>query len=335
VQVSLRLATCLVLALGACTHRAAQGDDEPGDASTDAPGVGCEPTSPRAVPPETFAGPVGLQDRIVGFIDGARERLDIGMYLFTVRAIVDRVIAAHQRGVAVRVLLDPDHTGNTQARNQLVAAGVSVRNAPALYTFAHAKYMIADDAALIMSANFNVDAMASERNYGLVDRDPDDVADLAAIFEMDWAAGGGEPLRPADLDCTRLVVSPDNTKQRLIELVGSATSTLDVEAIYISEVTLRNAIGQAHQRGVAVRVILEATPDNTSTITYFTNVGVEVRQPAGFLNHAKLIIADGVAFVGSANFSQTAMTRNREIGALVFEPGPAQTIRTQFDADWN
>lgn len=151
---------------------------------------------------------------------------------------------------------------------------------------------------------------------------------------MDWAAGGGEPAQPADLACTRLVVSPDNSKQRLLELIGGATSTLDVEAMYVSEVTIRNAIGAAKTRGVDVRVILEDTEDNATTIGYFESVGIPVRDPGALFVHAKLLIADGVAFVGSANFSQTALTRNREVGALVFEPAPAAAIQAQFDADW-
>jgi phosphatidylserine/phosphatidylglycerophosphate/cardiolipin synthase-like enzyme len=50
--------------------------------------------------------------------------------------------------------------------------------------------------------------------------------------------------------------------------------------------------------------------------------------------HAKLIIADGVVFVGSQNMSVTALTQNREVGAFVFEPTPAQVAITQFASDW-
>ena len=327
----------LVFALAACTHTAAN-DDEPGPdgGGVDAPdGVGCTPTSPRSVPPETFIGPTGLQNRIIGFIDSAQESLDVAIYLFTVDAIGDAMVRAKQRGVAVRVLFDPDHAGNGGARSQLTAGGVQHRNAPSLYTFSHAKYMIADrDRALVMSANFNIDAMQNERNYGLVDRDPEDVADLVAIFEMDWAAAGGEPPRPADLACTRLVVSPNNSKLRLVELVNGAQATLEVEAIYVSEITIRNAIGAAKQRGVEVRVILDGSSDNADTKQFFTTMGIPVREPVGFFNHAKLLIADGVVFVGSENFSQTALTKNREIGAFVFEPAAAQVIRTQFETDF-
>jgi phosphatidylserine/phosphatidylglycerophosphate/cardiolipin synthase-like enzyme len=325
----------LALALVACTKTAVDEDDDgPGvDGSVD-PGVGCTPTSPRSVPPETFVGPTGLENRIIGFIDGAQTKLDVAIYLFTVDSIGDAIVRARQRGVAVRVLFDPDHVANGDARSQLTEGDVEHRNAPSIYSFSHAKYMIADDRALIMSANFNVDAMRSERNYGLIDRDPDDLADLQAIFDMDWASGGGESAQPADLACTRLIVSPTNAKDRIVALIDGAQETLEVEAIYVSELTVRDAIGAAKQRGVNVRVILEGGSDNLETKQLFVAQGIAVHDADGFFNHAKLIIADGIAFVGSENFSLTALTRNREIGALVFEPQAAAVIRTQFDADF-
>src|ERR1043165_7193573 len=64
----------------------------------------CSPMSKRTVEPQSFVAPMGLQQRITTFIDSAQSTLDIQMYLFTVNAIADRVIAAKDRGVAVRVL---------------------------------------------------------------------------------------------------------------------------------------------------------------------------------------------------------------------------------------
>jgi phosphatidylserine/phosphatidylglycerophosphate/cardiolipin synthase-like enzyme len=175
--------------------------------------------------------------------------------------------------------------------------------------------------------------MNVERNYGVIDRDPEDVADLQAIFDMDWAAAGGEARRPADLACTRLIVSPDNSKQRLIELINSARSTLELELMYLSESTVRNAVGQAKQRGVTVRALLDDPAD--SSIPYLTGLGIPVRfPPASFLLHAKLIIADDVAFVGSENISLTSLSKNREVGVLVLEPDQQAIVKRQFEADW-
>ncbi len=308
------------------------GDDAPVDAGVDA-GTKCTAMEPRTVAPETFVGPSGLQARLTALINGATTKLDIHMYLWTVRALADRVVAAKNRGVAVRIILDPDSPGNDAVRPTLMNGNVLTRNATPLYTFAHAKYMVIDgNRVVIMSMNFNVDAMSQERNYGLVDRDPKDVADAQALFNMDWAIAGGEPAMPADISCTRLIVSPNNAKARLVELVESATQTLEVEVMYLSEDSVRMAIGAAKMRGVDVRVILSERSDES--IPYLRGLGIPVKFASGFLLHSKLIVADGVVFIGSENMSITSLTKNRELGALVFEPAAAAVVTTQFETDW-
>jgi phosphatidylserine/phosphatidylglycerophosphate/cardiolipin synthase-like enzyme len=328
-----RLVAILTL-LVACQSPGNGGDDGPPvDARSDA-GTTCTAMEPRSVAPETFVGPSGLQSRLTALIDGATQTLDIHMYLWTVRALADRVVAAKQRGVAVRVILDPDSPGNDAVRPTLTNGNVPTRNATSLYTFSHAKYMVIDgERVAIMSMNFNVDAMSNERNYGMVDRDPKDVADLQALFDMDWAIAGGEPAMPADLACTRLIVSPNNAKARLVELIESATQTLEVEVMYLSEDTVRMAIGAAQTRGVAVRVILSERSDEA--VPYLRSLGVTVKFAVGFFLHAKLIVADGVVFVGSENMSFTSLTKNREVGALVFEPAAAAVVTSQFETDWS
>ncbi|MBA3454151.1 MAG: hypothetical protein H0T42_13740 [Deltaproteobacteria bacterium] len=332
---SYRLVALLTVAslLVACRGGENTGDDAPPvDGRPDA-GTMCTAMEPRSVAPETFVGPTGLQARLSALIDGATTKLDIHMYLWTVRALADRVVAAKNRGVAVRVILDPDSPGNDAVRPTLMNGGVPTRNATSLYTFSHAKYMVIDgNRVVIMSMNFNVDAMNSERNYGLVDRDPKDVADVQAVFNMDWASAGGEPAMPANISCTRLIVSPNNAKARIVELVESATRTLEVEVMYLSEDTVRMAIGAAKARGVEVRVLLSERSDEA--VPYLRGLNIPVKFASGFFLHAKLLVADGVVFVGSENMSLTSLTKNREIGVLVFEPAAAAVITSQFETDW-
>ncbi|MDX2089021.1 MAG: phospholipase D-like domain-containing protein [Kofleriaceae bacterium] len=333
-----RIVAVVAIALfGACNPGNGGSDDAPPtDGGTDAPtGPGCTMTSPRTVMPETFVGPTGLQARLTQLIDSAQDSLDIHMYLWTVKALADRVVAAKNRGVDVRIILDPDSPGNDAVRPTLASGGVPMRDAIPLYSYSHAKYMIIDgDTAVIMSMNFNVDAMNKERNYGMIDRDPLDVADVQAVFDMDWAAAGQETPRPADLACTRLIVSPNNAKARLLELINGAQSTLELEVMYLSENEVEMAVGAAKQRGVNVRVILEESSDES--IPYLKGLGIPVKvPPSSIYLHAKLIMADGVVFIGSENMSLTSLTRNREMGALVFEPSAAAVIKTQFESDWN
>lgn len=318
--------------LAACRGDDSSGDDVAPDASEE---VGCAATDPRTPATQVFVGPTGLEQRLEQFIDGAQTSLDVQMYLFTIEELADRIIAADQRGVDVRVILDPDHDGNTEVRAALQAAGVPWVNAPSGFEFSHAKYLIRDgEDAIIMSANLNYGAVDNERNYGTVISDPDDVADLQAIFESDYTGQGF-----ADLDCTRLVVSPVNARMRVLQLINAAESTLDLSVIYLSDSSVRSAVIMAADRGADVRVLLGdpgAFPDNVDTATTFANQGIPVRYVASsvFL-HAKLIISDGVALVGSHNLSSTSLTENREVGVLVTEAAAVSTIQAQLDQDWN
>ncbi len=326
----------MVVAFAACrTTDGNTADDAPADAAPDGvDGVGCTALTPRTVPLEAFVGPTGLQQRMTTLIDSAQSTLDVQMYLFTVKPLADRIAAAKQRGVGVRVILDPDEPGNAAVEPILTGGGVTFRQATPLYTYSHAKYLIVDRSAVaIMSMNFNVDAMSNERNYGVIDKDPEDVSDVQAIFDMDWAAAGNEAPKPADLTCTRLIVSPNNSRQRIIEHINSAKATLELELMYLSETSVRNAVGQAKMRGVNVRVILEDPMD--VSVAYLTGLAIPVKfPPTSIFLHSKLIVADGVAFVGSENMSITSMTKNREVGVLVLEPAQQAVIKQSFESDW-
>ncbi|MDB4953868.1 MAG: cardiolipin synthase [Myxococcales bacterium] len=306
----------------------------------DAPdGTGCTPTTPRSQVPDTFVGPTGLQTRLGNLIDGAHTTLDVQMYLFTVQALANKIVAAKNRGVAVRVILDPDEAGNQSVIPIFNSGAIAWKNASTVYTFSHAKYLLIDHASVvIMSMNFNVDAMNNERNYGFVDRDLEDVADVQSVFEQDWALANGMQAAAPNLSCTRLIISPVNSTQRILTFINGAHQTLDLEVLYVSDVNVRNAIGAAKQRGVTVRVILEDPSDqagNAATTTYLKNLGIPVKYvTTQFYNHAKLIIADGTALVGSQNMSPTSLTQNREIAGLIFEPSALVPIQQQFDADW-
>ena len=331
----MKFAVVLVVAsLVACRPENPADDTDAGDVTPDAPdGTGCTMLAPRTQPVEAFIGPTGLEARMAAMIDGAQSTLDIQMYLFTASSLATKIVQAKQRGVAVRVLLDPDHEGNANVTPTLTSGGVNWKPASSLYTFSHAKYLIVDKQQVtIMSMNWNLDAFRNERNYGIVDRDIEDIADVQAIFEQDWAMANGQTVQPANLTCTRLVVSPTNAKTRLLEHINSAKTTLDVEVMYVSETSIRDAILAAHSRGVTVRVIINEATD--PAVMSFKSAGIMVKTPSTFFLHAKLLIADSVAFVGSENMSFTSLTKNREVGAMAFEPTAFTPIKQQFDADW-
>jgi hypothetical protein len=302
------------------------------------PPDGCTDLSPRTVTPTIFIGPGSWESSIEAQIDAATTSLDVQMYLFDVTDIAQHVIDAQSRGVAVRVLLDATQASNNKTvKAKLDAAGVPEHLDPSTFSFAHAKYLIVDKrTAVILSGNFNGGAVKTtgggERNYGIVDTDAKDVADLQSIYEADWIAGP-EP----DLSCTRLVVSPINSKDRLLAHVASATATLDIEVLYLDDADILSAVIARAQAGVAVRVMLSdpaKNPQNTATAQTLAAQDIPVKFLIANYLHAKMLQADGVAQVGSENMSETSLLKNREVGELIFEPELSGQIHDQYEADW-
>lgn len=295
------------------------------------PQVGCAPLDPRTQAPEVFVGYAGLEMRLLGHIGGAKKSLDILMYELSLPSFVDAVIQAHKRGVAVRVILDPDPEDNAPTKKQLMDAGVPVRDAPRRFEYAHAKVLLVDGVqAVVMSANMDMFSMDRARNYGVVGRDPKDVADIQAVFNADWT-GAADP----DMSCTRLLISPINSLDRLRAHIASAKTELRLEVMYVTERNLVEAVKERIQAGVPTRILM-ATPNfvsgNAQSAKDLIAAGAQVKYFGSL--HAKLVLADGVAFIGSENLSFTSLTRNREVGLLVGEPEAARAVVAQFERDW-
>jgi len=343
-RVHIAIALSAVAALG-CTRRTkdpgAGTEVDAGDATEDAaaPGVdaaaiaACQATDPRQVELALFYGPENLEGLLLDFFAETDQELSVLMYQLTVTSLVDSLIEQHQRGVDVRVMLDGDQSSNATARERLTEAGVEVRDAPAAFSYNHAKVVLRDrEAAIVMSANMNGYSMSRERNYGIVDRDRQDLEQLRAIFDRDWS-GTGE----LDLECTRLLVSPVNSRDRLLDHIRGASDSLDLAVMYITDDEVAGAIVERASSGVPVRALL-ADPDwidsNVETAGELAAAGAEVRFLSEYGLHAKLVVADGVAFVGSQNLSYTSLDQNREVGVLVTDPAPAAEVQDRFEGDW-
>jgi cardiolipin synthase A/B len=292
----------------------------------------CDPYHPRAVAPELIIGPKELGPKVIAAINAAQKSIDVSMYEFDAQTIIDALGAAQKRGVKVRVLLDMTQPGNDVTKSKLAALGVEAKASPKAFVYTHAKTMLIDGArAVVLSANFNGYSLGGERNYGVIDTAADDVADLAAIFATDWSGA------PLDLKCTRLLVSPVNARSRILGLINGAKKSLDFTSMYITDSAVLSAIKARAAAGVPVRVLL-ADPawmtQNTATAADLQKSGVATKFFKKLDLHAKLIVADGAAFVGSENLSFNSLDKNREVGVLVTETAPFAAIRAQVEADW-
>jgi cardiolipin synthase A/B len=148
--------------------------------------------------PRSYSGLLWSNDNsrfhMAQFIDAARERLDVQHPKYVDVAILDRLAAAVERGVKVRVLCggrhgisDWDVLDTFASLRTLRRIGVKVHKQKNLRM--HAKLLIADDTnALVGSMNIDRSAFDLRRELGITLSDPVIVARLKQVFDGDWAA---------------------------------------------------------------------------------------------------------------------------------------------------
>jgi phosphatidylserine/phosphatidylglycerophosphate/cardiolipin synthase-like enzyme len=149
---------------------------------------------------------------MAAFIDEARKTLHVQHPKYSDMAILDRLLAAHERGVKVNVLcggrhgISPSDMMDTfSALRALARAGVKIRRQHKLRL--HAKLLVADHSrALLGSMNIDRSAFDLRREMGAEITEPAAVARLDNRFHLDWdAAKPYEAPDPMALDIVTAV----------------------------------------------------------------------------------------------------------------------------------
>lgn len=223
----------------------------------------------------------------------AERRLLVAGYTFTSGRITDALLAASERGVEVRVVVESgpvDGMSSQQARllDRLSAAGVDVRVVgvgAARFNYHHPKYAVADDRALVLTENWKPSGVGgrSSRGWGVRTENGSTADVLAALFRQDAAAPDTrawesfrdgrrfEPIPsangsyPTEFAPERvharnvtLLTAPGNAESALVRAIDGAESRVDVlqPSLGRQDNALVRATLRAAQRGVEVRILL-------------------------------------------------------------------------------
>jgi len=216
---------------------------------------------------------------------------------------------------------------------------VQLKQAPAQfeqpYVFDHAKYVVVDPGqggkAILGSSNMDYSGLGGgNREYDYETTNPGVVANLSAIFDADWSGKSVQLDNPGPL-----VVSP-GAEGALVNLIQGAKQRLYIESEELgNDRPVLNALASAARRGVQVEVVL---PSNLSqgdrrNAQELVKARAQVRYLSQPYPHAKLIIADGQAFLGSQNISVSSLDKNREVGLLLTGSPVGQAVQW-FERDF-
>ncbi len=307
-----------------------------------ADGVLVSPLETRTVSPDYFlliTEPSAGVTPVLTRIQHAQKSVDLVMYSLEDTQVVQALGEAEACGVQVRVLLNGGYYAKHEGKNDgaysaLQKLGVPVKWTPTYFALTHQKTLVIDGSdALVMTFNVQAQYYKTGRDFAVDDTDPADVQAIEQAFESDW---NGKQATATQGDT--LLWSP-GSQDELLYLINSATSTLDIYNEEMADADITEALVQAAKRGVVCRVDMTYATNWKPAFTTLSNAGVHIRTWASSSNvlyiHAKMIVVDGhTVFLGSENFSDTSLNKNRELGLVLNAPQIIDGVQGIFDADW-
>ena len=307
---------------------------------------------------------------LYALVNNALKSIDMTMYALQDTVFTGDLVAACNRGVTVRVLLDggPDtKNNNTAAYTQLNTSGpnCSAEFSNTAFQATHQKTITVDGTTTaIMSLNLQSQYYSTARDFALVENDPADITDIEDTFNKDYKAGtpyGGTQGtsdfadQPGSGTGDELIWSPTTAEAAMLGIITSAKKTLLIENAEMSSSNIVSALETACKNGVTVQIAMSEDSTTPPFSPYSSNwialeeagCGVHVYPDTttGLYIHANAVVADygpptENAYMGSIKYSDNSMnsdasmTENRELGIFITDPAAVTQLNTIMSADY-
>ncbi len=274
------------------------------------------------------------KEPIINAIQSAQYSVDLVMYGFTEPSLLNALIAQKMKGRTVNIILE-NHPYKAEGENNKIIAKLNSHHIAWLghippYHLIHQKTLILDHRkAIVMTFNFTHTTFKNERNFALVLDEPEKVRHIASLFSADWNHV------PTHNPVSELIVSPDDSRNKLIAHIKQAKKTMQIYAQNINDYKIVGALAKAAKQGVSVQILTSAKMRKKQE-QYLTRAGVKIHYSEAFIIHAKVFnIDDELAIIGSINLTRASLDDNREMSVLTRDPIVIKQLHTTFNQDWN
>jgi phosphatidylserine/phosphatidylglycerophosphate/cardiolipin synthase-like enzyme len=316
---------------------------------------------------------------IATFLNGARTSLDLALYDVRLETeagalVLAALLAAHQRGVRVRLLYNVDHPGPIpvppppETRPEAIEAlPVDTRGIGGIPDLMHHKYCVRDGRDVWTgSMNWTEDSWTRQENVVVRVTGAERLAfaftlDFEQLWETGAVEGSGtvEP-RPVELPAgvsVRPWFTPgygEALSHRVAKHLGRARQRIRIASPVLTAGPILGTLAEVvNERRCELAGVLDETQsddvfrqwakngvsawkipllDAIVTKGAFSGKPSLPWRPDGLQNfmHAKVVVADDVAFVGSFNFSRSG-ERNAENLLEIHDPATADTLARYVD----
>ena len=295
------------------------------------------------MPSRLLVFPDDTAQSLIDALDGAKQSINIRMFLFTDPDMLAAVQAARRRGVTVRVMLNPQRrdgtSDNEETRQALLDAGVEVRDSSPAFAVTHQKSMAIDGkTGYIESLNWETRDLTQTRDYVVAIDDPMEVSEMLRCFEADWTQ---TPFKPDPK--SRLIWCPDNGRACIAAFIDAARSTLWLQNERYQDTVIIERLVRALARGVKLH-IMARPPHNLKKdkliegvggLRIMRDVGAKVHRLKHLKLHGKMLLADEQrAIIGSINLAPGSFDERRELAIETDAPEVIERLRAVTSLDW-
>ena len=280
---------------------------------------------------------------ILDAINAARKSLLVKMFVFSDPGLLEAVLAAHKRGVKVRVMLNAARRDgkddNQHVRQALEKAGAEVKDSNPAFGLTHEKSMVLDDSiAFVNSLNWATKNLTVTRDYAIVTTHRHGVEEIMACFEADWHRKEFKPDAGA-----HLIWCPANGRERIAQFIDEAKHTLFVQNERYQDTVIIERLVRARERGVKIHLMArpphclkkEKILEGVGGLRIMDDVGIKIHKLKHLKLHGKILLADSRrAIVGSINLAPGSFDDRRELAIEVDEEHVIKRLEKVARHDW-
>lgn len=291
----------------------------------------------------------GLDSLVAADIAQAKRRVDIATFEYDLPSITAALIAAHNRGVQVRLVMDAGNLVDEEMdrlTDELLLAGIPF-SWDIRMPFMHDKFVIIDE-TIVWVGSWNLTDNDTYRNNNNMIRFvlPQLAANYTAEFEemfLDSAFGPQSPantrypeLQLSDGTTIKTYYSPeDNPRAGIIAQLRAAESEILFLAFSFTDDDIARVLLEQARAGVTVRGVFETRSGDSEHSEYsvLKAAGLDVRLDGNPRTmHHKVFVIDGqVTIMGSYNFSANAAKDNDENVLIITNPDIARSYAAEFE----
>ncbi len=296
---------------------------------------------------------------ILNEINNAQISIDMALYgWIEIPDLYKALLEAKKRGVQLRLVYDinssPKHYyKDTEKLIKIMDKTKSDKNLSSSAItdqLMHNKFVIIDNKTVITgSMNFSSTGISGFNANNIIIINSKDIAELFATeFEqMLFGKFHNEKLklnknRKFEISDSKIQVyfSPkDHTTEKIVPLIDSAKKYIYVPTFLITHNNLTNALIRAKQRGVDIKIIIDANSTSTRNTkhTLLRENGIQLKTEnfAGKMHSKSMIIDDRYIILGSMNFSNSGENKNDENTIILEDTNWAKYYREFFMYIWN